>query len=138
MGQNLELALAEMAWQALARAYAPYSKFQVGAALLLKDGTTWTGCNVENASYGGTICAERTAIVKAVSEGKLQPGGLDKVVVACNFEDDVWPCGICRQVIEEFCHADTEILISRKQGMINDRMKQSDLLPHAFGPSHLN
>ncbi|KAI9571996.1 cytidine deaminase [Boletus coccyginus] len=89
-------------------AYAPYSNFRVGAALLCTDGSVIKGCNVENASYGGAICAERTAIVKAVSEGK-------KDFVAMAITTDVptalSPCGICRQVLREFCPLDTPILL---------------------------
>jgi len=100
--------LIQTAIQAKSYAYAPYSKFRVGAALLCADGTVIKGCNVENASYGGTICAERTAIVKAVSEGKRD-------FVAMAITSDVpailSPCGICRQVLREFCHLDTPVLL---------------------------
>ena len=90
------------------KSYAPFSKFRVGAALLAKDGTVYTGCNVENSSFGGTICAERTAFVKAVSEGCRE---FEKIAItACPVPEDgadeafveAWPCGICRQFMKEF------------------------------------
>ena len=93
-------------------AYAPYSKFQVGAAVLCEDGSVFTGCNVENASYGGTICAERTAAVKAVSFGytrfeavAIVGGPAAGKMISCP------PCGICRQFLSEFCGEDTPIYI---------------------------
>ena len=133
MGQNLELALAEMAWQALARAYAPYSKFQVGAALLLKDGTTWTGCNVENASYGGTVCAERTAIWKGVSEGAKRVQAL----VVVTDSDQPWPpCGMCRQVVSEFSSPEVPVILANLKGK-EIAQTVAELCPHFFGPMHL-
>ncbi|EGO63610.1 cytidine deaminase, partial [Acetonema longum] len=79
--------------------YSPYSGYQVGAALLCEDGTVYTGCNVENISYGGTICAERTAVVKAVSEGRQK---LVKIAVSVSGEEPGIPCGICLQFLSEF------------------------------------
>ena len=81
------------------RAYAPYSHFQVGAALLAKDGRVFTGCNVENATYGATICAERTAVTKAVSEGVRE---FEKIAIVASSGEYAAPCGICRQVLFEF------------------------------------
>ena len=80
--------------------YAPYSHFAVGAALLCEDGTVFTGCNVENAAYGSTLCAERTALVKAVSEGRTT--GWTTLAIAGSGEDFCWPCGACRQMLYEF------------------------------------
>lgn len=82
------------------RAYVPYSHFPVGAALLCSDGAVFTGCNVENAAYGSTLCAERTALVKAVSEGRT--GGFTAIAIAGRGSDFCWPCGACRQMLFEF------------------------------------
>ena len=95
--------LIALARQARNRAYVPYSKFMVGAALETTHGVVYTGCNIENASYGATICAERTAIFKAVSEGARQ---IRRLAVACTETEPCMPCGICRQVISEFASPD--------------------------------
>ena len=125
--------LVEKAFTMLEYSYVPYSKFPVGAALLLKDGTVITGCNVENAAYGSTICAERTAILKAVSEGHRD----DWVAIAVvgNSADYCWPCGACRQMLYEFC-PELTVLVARKD---HDFVKLplADLLPHGFGPKSL-
>lgn len=95
-------------------AYAPYSKYCVGAALLMSDGSVYTGCNIENASFGATNCAERTAIFKAVSEGRLDfegiaiVGGKDGEPIS----DYAYPCGICRQVMCEFCKDDFPVIVA--------------------------
>lgn len=91
--------LFKIADQVKENAYVPFSKFQVGAALLTKDGQVYTGVNVENSSYGGTICAERTAFVKAISEGKRQ---FSAIAIASS-GGEALPCGICRQFMYEFC-----------------------------------
>ena len=130
--------LLEMAWTAHDRAYAPYSNFQVGAALETKAGKRYGGCNAEVANYGCTLCAERTAIVKAVSEGDLARGELDTIVIAVEAtQRPVGPCGSCRQMIEEFAHEDTRIYLSQERGKIAMEFKHRELLPHAFGPSDL-
>ena len=90
----------------LERAYVPYSHFPVGAALLCSDGAVFTGCNVENSSFGATICAERTAFVKAVSEGVRE----FEAIAIVSSEGTAWPCGICRQFMQEFCEADFKIV----------------------------
>jgi cytidine deaminase len=90
--------LFERACRAMDFAYVPYSRFKVGACLLSEDGRAFSGCNVENASYGATLCAERTALVKGVSEGARK----FTAVAVVGEEDDAWPCGICRQVLSEF------------------------------------
>ena len=92
--------LVELAFSMLERSYSPYSGFAVGAALLCADGAVFTGCNVENAAYGSTICAERTALVKAVSEGRRD--GFAALAIAGRSEDYCWPCGACRQMLHEF------------------------------------
>ena len=99
--------------QAMGRAYAPYSGFQVGAALLTKDGQVFYGCNIENASYGATNCAERTAIFKAVSEGQRE---FDKIAVVCSENRKAYPCGICLQVMSEFM-PDGMVLLEDSNGI---------------------
>ena len=95
-----------------ARAYVPYSSFPVGAALLCADGTVFTGCNVENGAYSMCICAERTALVKAVSEGHLQ---FEKIAVTANTEEHCLPCGACRQMLIEFS-PDMEVICANQDG----------------------
>ncbi|KAI9433478.1 cytidine deaminase [Lactarius indigo] len=121
-------------------AYAPYSKFRVGAAFLTPDGQIIKGANVENASYGGTICAERTAVVKAVSEGTRS-----FVALALNTDvaQPISPCGICRQVIREFCALKMPILLvpagygSPDNSVDLLETTVEGLLPHSFGPDGL-
>lgn len=124
---------AELIASALAarqRAYAPYSNFKVGAALLGKSGQVYTGCNVENAAYGPSMCAERTAIFKAVSEGERQ-----FQAIAIVTENGVSPCGTCRQVMLEFA-PDMTVIIADIQG--NTRLTSvRDLLPDGFTPDQL-
>ena len=91
--------LLSIADKAMENAYAPYSKFKVGAALLCKDGTVFTGCNIENATYGATNCAERTAVFKAVSEGQR---AFEAIAIVSSGGGETFPCGICRQVMAEF------------------------------------
>ncbi|MEJ2558172.1 MAG: cytidine deaminase [Anaerolineae bacterium] len=111
-------------------AYAPYSNFKVGAALLGKSGRIYTGCNVENAAYGPSMCAERTAIFKAVSEGERE---FEAIAVVT--ENGVSPCGTCRQVMMEFA-PDMTVFISNTRG--NTRITTvRDLLPDGFTPNHL-
>jgi len=106
--------------------YAPYSDFCVGAALLTKDGKVYTGCNIENASYGATNCAERTAIFKAVSEGNRE---FDKIAIAAKDGSTAYPCGICLQVMNEFM-PDGEVLLEKEGQLISCHLK--DLLPYGF------
>ena len=115
------------------RAYIPYSHFPVGAALECADGSVFTGCNIENAAYGPTICAERTALVKAVSEGYRE---FTAIAIAGRSTDYCWPCGVCRQVLYEFA-PNLTVLVARGDG---DYVKfpLKELLPHGFGPSSLN
>lgn len=120
--------LLQAAWAAWEKAYAPYSHFQVGAALLRREGGILTGCNVENASYGGTICAERTAIVSGVAQG-LRPDELQALVVVTEADSLTPPCGFCRQVLAEFAEDLPILLANRKERALH---RLSDLLPHAF------
>ena len=104
----------------------------MGAALLCSDGTVFTGCNVENAAYGSTICAERTALVKAVSEGHTD---FTAIAIAGQGEDYCWPCGACRQMLYEFAPG-LKILVSRRDGeIISTTLAQ--LFPYGFGPKSL-
>ena len=114
-------------------AYAPYSKFMVGAAVLTQKGNVFTGCNVENASYGGTICAERVAMCKAVSSGERKIKAITIVYDENNFAS---PCGICRQFIYEF-GADIEIIMAKLNGEYKIK-KISELLPDGFGGGLIN
>lgn len=120
--------LVKISQDAMNKAYAPYSKFRVGAALMTDDGKTYTGVNVENASYGATVCAERTAVVKAVSEGDTR---IKVIAISSDSVDFIYPCGICRQVLEEFCQEETKIICTNRNG---DReiYTLGELLPKAF------
>jgi len=128
------------AMEAKTAAYAPYSKFRVGAALLTSDGEIIKGANVENASHGACICAERTALVKAVSEGKTKFSAL---AVTSDVAAAIAPCGICRQVIREFCPLDMPIFLvhgdwtrdTNDQKVFNVTLEK--LLPYSFGPEDL-
>ena len=127
-------ALVSLAFTMLEHSYVPYSHFPVGAALLCADGAVFTGCNVENAAYGSCICAERTALVKAVSEGRRD--GFVKLAVAGRGEDYCWPCGACRQMLYEFA-PELTVLVARGDGVFV-QTALNELLPHGFGPSSLN
>lgn len=116
----------------LDRAYCPYSHFAVGAALECADGTVFTGCNIENAAFSPTICAERTAVAKAVSEGHTD---FVRIVVAGRCESFCVPCGVCRQVLREFA-PDMEIICLNGKGE-EQVFTLSELLPHSFGPEFL-
>ena len=128
-----ERELVDLAFTMLERSYVPYSGFPVGAALLCSDGSVFTGCNVENAAYGSTICAERTAVVKAVSEGHRDDWVM--LAVVGNSSDYCWPCGACRQMLYEFA-PNLRVLAVRGDGTY-EQATLSDLLPRGFGPDHL-
>lgn len=125
--------LAKLAAESAKAAYSPYSEFKVGAALLCTDGTVYTGCNIENSAYSATVCAERVAFFKAVSEGKIEfeaiavAGGKDAVI------DGVCPpCGVCRQVMAEFCDSKRfKVLLVKKDGF--EEYSLEELLPLSFG-----
>ena len=116
----------------LDRSYSPYSHFPVGAALECSDGTVFTGCNIENAAYSPTICAERTAVAKAVSEGHRD---FVRLVIAGKCQDFCVPCGVCRQVLREFA-PELEIICLNGAGE-ETCFTLSQLLPHSFGPEFL-
>jgi cytidine deaminase len=120
------------AWAARENAHAPYSNFRVGAAVRAKSGRVFTGCNVENASYGLTCCAERVAIFKAISEGER---GFDAIAVVTDTETLTPPCGACRQIIWEFC-GDVEVVMANLKGKV-ERERAGKLLPRPFDSSHL-
>ncbi|MGN0438977.1 MAG: cytidine deaminase [Lachnospiraceae bacterium] len=121
---NSELML--LAKKAYENSYAPYSNFCVGAALLTKSGKVYTGCNIENASYGATNCAERTAIFKAVSEGERD---FDKIAIATKDGSCGYPCGMCLQVMNEFMR-DGIVILEEKNNIIT--FKVTELLTHGF------
>jgi cytidine deaminase len=122
--------LIDLAKKSRKKAYAPYSHYKVGAALLGKSGKVYTGCNVENASYGHTVCAERTAVLKAVSEGETE-----FTAIAVVTRNGGSPCGACRQVLSEFAPRLT-IYIADKDGEYRTTTMQK-LLPDSFTPAHL-
>jgi len=125
-------ALIAAARAARAHAHAPFSSFRVGAAVRATSGRVFTGCNVENATYGLTICAERVAIFKAISEGER---GFDAVAVAADTEMLIPPCGACRQIIWEFC-GDAEIILANLKGKV-ETFRMSQLFPKPFDSSFL-
>ncbi|NLJ77996.1 MAG: cytidine deaminase [Tissierellia bacterium] len=111
--------------------YSPYSKFKVGAALLTEDGRIFTGCNIENAAYSASICAERTAVFKAISEGSR---GIEAMAIVGD-SDYTYPCGVCRQVIREF-GKNAIIIVANSEDDYRE-YELEDLLPNSFGPEHL-
>ena len=124
--------LCEKAIEAMGHAYAPYSGYKVGAALLCADGTVYQGCNIENASYSPTICAERTAIFKAVFDGQRDFAA----IAICGGKDGVIngafpPCGVCRQVMREFCRDDFTVYLVGAGGSFR-KLTLGELLPHSF------
>ncbi|MGF9965713.1 cytidine deaminase [Bacillus rhizoplanae] len=123
----------EEATKMLSKAYIPYSKFPVGAALVTKEGKIYTGCNIENASYGLCNCAERTAIFKAVSEGERD---FSYLVVTGNTDGPISPCGACRQVIAEFCDPQMPVLLTNQKGDEKEVTVES-LLPGGFSMDDL-
>ena len=120
-----------MAIEATNKSYSPYSGCKVGAALLAKDGKIFTGCNIENASFSPTICAERTAFAKAVSEGVTEFAAI-AIAAKKNEKFSVFtPCGVCRQVMSEFCDADFTVLVVADEDKF-DEYTLADMLPHSF------
>jgi cytidine deaminase len=128
-----DIELIQLAIEARELAYVPYSKFKVGSAVLTKEGKVFKGCNIESASYTPTICAERTALAKAVSEGYRE---IDTIAVVGSFEKISYPCGVCRQFIREF-GKEIRIIVAIS---IEDYKIYTieDLLPESFGPEDLN
>lgn len=126
--------LVEKAIDARQKAYVPYSKFKVGAAVLSGDDQLFLGCNIENASYGLTNCAERTAIFKAVSEGEK---GIKAIAIVGDTDGPISPCGACRQVIAEFAEENTKIILSNLKGETAETSIK-ELLPGFFSSKDLN
>ncbi|WP_034550175.1 cytidine deaminase [Carnobacterium funditum] len=126
--EKITLQLVKEATEMLENAYVPYSNFPVGASLITDDGIIYSGCNIENASYGLSNCAERTAIFKAVSEGKKS---FKQLVVTGKTNGPISPCGACRQVMVEFCEPDMPVLLTNTNG---DKYETTvkELLPGAF------
>ena len=127
-----EKELCEAAVLAMSRAYAPYSGYKVGAALLTESGKVYTGCNIENASFSPTVCAERTAFFKAVSEGERK---FTAIAVCGGKNGEITgafpPCGVCRQVMAEFCQPSFQVLVMTSADSF-ERYTLSELLPYAF------
>jgi cytidine deaminase len=124
--------LLEAAGEVRTRAYAPYSNFKVGAAVETEDGDIYTGCNVESASYGLTVCAERVAIWKGISRGVTKFG---RIAVVVDTEELTPPCGVCRQIIWEFC-GDVPVILANLHGK-TETIMMSELLPRAFDSKFL-
>lgn len=123
-----------LAKNAQARAYAPYSRFKVGAAILATDGATYAGCNVENAAYPVGACAEAGAISAMIAGGSRE---IAAIVIMGEGDELVTPCGACRQRIREFADAGTPVLIAGPDGL-RARFALAELLPHSFGPANLS
>lgn len=119
--------LLDTAKKAMEHAYAPYSNFKVGAALLCTDGTVYTGCNIENASYGVCNCAERTAVFKAVSEGRRD---FSAIAIVSSAGGETFPCGVCRQVLAEFSPNIRVVLQKKDNSAVS--YKFEELMPHIF------
>ena len=132
-----EKVLCEVAKKAMLSAYAPYSGYKVGAALLTKSGKVYTGCNIENAAYSPSVCAERVAFFKAVSEGERE----FKCIAVCGGKDgklegEFPPCGVCRQVMAEFCDFDEfEILFVSEKGCTSHKLRE--ILPFGFSNDYM-
>lgn len=121
--------LPQMAIEASRNAYVPYSGFKVGAAVITEDGSIYTGCNIENGSYGLTMCAERTAIYKAISGGARK---IKAIAIAGGEMTPAYPCGACRQVLSEFGNADTTVYCLTLDGKKRETFTLEELLPKSF------
>ncbi|MDD6147566.1 MAG: cytidine deaminase [Lachnospiraceae bacterium] len=138
ISEEMKKTLVERAFEARKKAYTPYSHHKVGAALLGKNGQIYLGCNIENAAFTPSNCAERTAVFKAVSEGQLE---FDAIAVVGGMEDAeeldyCAPCGVCRQVLREFCDNDFEIILA-KDVEHRKTLTLKEILPLGFGPENL-
>ncbi|MDO4564527.1 MAG: cytidine deaminase [Clostridia bacterium] len=134
MDSELQDKLLDLAYEARERSYSPYSNYKVGACLLAKSGRIYQGCNIENASYTPTICAERNAFFKAVYEGERE---FEAIAVVATGNTPSFPCGVCRQVMAEYCEKDFLIITGN-----NDRSRVvvctlDEMLPYSFGPKDL-
>lgn len=134
MKENEKRQLIEAAREAKKYSYAPYSDFHVGAALYCKDGSIYTGCNIENAAFTPTNCAERTAVFKAVSEGRKE---FLAIAIVGDKKEPLSPCGVCRQVLAEFVDGSSfEVIMEEKDGSLKT-MKFQELFPASFSPENL-
>ena len=126
--------LMQLAAEAMEHSYSPYSHYSVGAALLTKGGRVYQGCNIENASFTPTICAERTAFFKAIFDGERE---FAAIAIIGSGALPAFPCGVCRQVMSEFCDGDFEIIVSNRDGseIVTETLDQ--MMPHRFGPKDL-
>ena len=137
INEKITIQLLETANQARENAYAPYSKYRVGAALLAQNGNVYTGCNIENASFGATNCAERTALFSAISDGVREfeaiaiVGGVDHTI-----DEAILPCGICCQVMSEFCTKDFPVILPYKDSY--RIVTLGEIFPHAFSSQNLS
>jgi cytidine deaminase len=120
--------LIDLAMESKKNAYVPYSKFKVGAAVLTSSGKIYTGSNIENISFGSSICAERVALAKAISDGERN---ISAIAVTSDSLDYVFPCGICRQFIAEFINDDMEIICCKSNGEYK-KYKMTDMIPNMF------
>ena len=127
--------LLDLAEEARDHSYAPYSKYNVGAALLTADGQVYQGCNIENAGFTPTVCAERTAFFRAIYDGHR---AFRAIAVIATGEEMGFPCGVCRQVMAEFCDKDFIIITANKDRTKVDVSDFETLLPHSFGPKDLD
>jgi cytidine deaminase len=132
MDDSVKQALLTAARTVRANAYAPYSGFEVGAALLGKSGKVYIGCNVENASYGATICAERSALLRAIADGERE---FTALAIVGGTEKPASPCGICRQFLSEF-GTDLQLIMAAPSGEVVEA-RLGDYLPESFGPADL-
>lgn len=133
MNTTYELLL-DKAFEARERAYAPYSNYKVGACLMAKDGTIYQGCNIENASYTPTSCAERTAFCKAIYDGQRE---FSAIAICATGDTPSFPCGVCRQVMAEFCNKDFVIIVSNKDRSQVVVATLAEMLPYSFTPKDL-
>ena len=126
--------LLELATEARDHSYSPYSHYAVGAALLTKDGKVYQGCNIENASFTPTICAERTAFFKAIYDGVRE---FSAIAIIGSGDSPAFPCGVCRQVMSEFCDGDFVLTVSNRDGSEIVTETLDEMMPHRFGPKDL-
>lgn len=130
MKESVEQQLIKAANAAAGRAYAPYSNFRVGSAIMSRDGRVFMGCNVENASFGLTNCAERTALFCGVAAGARD---FKAIAIVADGEQLPYPCGACRQVLAEFCGRDLDVYVAARDRLDKPKhLKLGDLLPHTF------
>lgn len=133
--KDIQKHLKNLALEAMTFSHSPYSNKKIGASLRMDNGQFYSGCNIENASYGGTVCAERVAIWKAYSENK-KPAFITHVTVASDEKNPWPPCGFCRQVLAEFAKPETTVTLINKNNQ-EKVLKFSELFPFAFEPEHL-